>query len=80
MRRELWETLVELLVALTPDNDATTLRVTSMHLDLPVELRLRQGSDGLRLLADLPRWRWRAGMSEPLGRMQIVIHEEAMDG
>lgn len=74
MRRELWETMVELLEALqTPEASKQGLRINRVLLDLPIELQVLQAESGMQLFADLPRWRWVGGLDAPVGRMRIDI-------
>jgi hypothetical protein len=74
MRRELWETLVDTLAALhLHDAGEYGLRIQSATLDLPVEIAFAPTETGLKLLVDLPRWRWMDGMQPPPGRMHIHL-------
>jgi hypothetical protein len=71
-RRPLAETLVEVVDALAPP-PAGGLRVTSVGLELPLELQLRPGPQGPELLGELPRWRWRTVFDERPGRVRVTF-------
>jgi hypothetical protein len=73
-RRELWETLVELIEAIVPLADQMApLYVTGLTLDLPIDLSMKAGREGLVIYADLPRWRWSTVFDAPTGRMHLQI-------
>ncbi|HEY3063443.1 MAG TPA: hypothetical protein VGL99_31110 [Chloroflexota bacterium] len=74
MQRVLWQTLIELADAARPvGRAADQLRVTSLTLDLPIELAMARSSTGIEILADLPRWRWPTDFDPPLGRLRVVL-------
>lgn len=76
-RRELWETLVELIDAMTPlAGDAGPLHLTGMQLDMPFETTFRRIEGRLVIFADLPRWRWSSGFEPPFGRFRLVIRPD----
>lgn len=80
MRRALWETVTELIASISPGDDTGGLRVTSLSLNVPVEVLLRRAPDeaeGLELLGDLPRWRWTTAFDEQRGRLKLVCVEAA---
>ncbi len=73
-RQPLAEMLVDLIGAVSPDCKSG-LRVTSVLLDLPVEIRLLQSGDEFILLADLPRWRWATDFDEVRSRINLECRE-----
>lgn len=76
MRRTLSETLVDLAEAMLPQRDiAEWFRVTGISMSFPIEVALRRVDDGMDLLADAPRWRWRTPFDEEPGRMHITWEE-----
>jgi hypothetical protein len=78
MRRELWETIVDLLEAVASlQTRETGLHITSLMVDLPVEVLVRQTAVGFTLLADLPQSRWTEGLTAQPGRMQLHLSEVA---
>jgi hypothetical protein len=77
MRRTLAETLVDLVDAIRTPGEPAVLRVTSVTLDLPIQVSLRQTGTELEFLADVPRWRWITVFDEPLGRLQFYCEEGA---
>lgn len=75
-RRPLWETLVELLDAVTAEGGTPAgLRVTGLYLDVPLEVSLGRTGAGLELLGDLPRWRWTTEFDNRQGRLQVECRE-----
>ncbi|HJQ33696.1 MAG TPA: hypothetical protein VJ866_16050 [Pyrinomonadaceae bacterium] len=78
-RRALWETLVELIEAARPDEGAALpLRVTSLYLDVPLEVALHAAGDELELLGNLPRWRWTTAFDNRQARLQIDFRERGL--
>jgi len=76
MRRALWETVVDLVSGIHPMDDVEMLlRVTSLSLDVPIEVAVRQTAAGLEILADLPRWRWTTAFDDQRGRLKITCRE-----
>ena len=76
MRRALWETIAELTDATRSRlPDAGLVRVTGVALDLPIEIGLRRGAEGVEVLGDVPRWRWTSGFDESRGRLRLRIEE-----
>ncbi len=77
MRRTLSDTLIEMALALQPDDRARSwLCLASGSLDLPVEVRLCRSGGELELLADLPAWRWQDGFVERPGRLRVGWQQE----
>lgn len=74
MRRPLWETLAEVLGAVSSAEEAG-IRVTSLLLELPVELQLRRSPGSTELLACLPRWRWTTVFDPPSSRLRLHSEE-----
>ncbi len=83
MRPELWETVVDLVASVLPDDEAqNVVRVTSVSLDVPIEVMMRGGAknDGeIELLAHLPRWRWTTAFDGRRGRLKLLCHEVERD-
>lgn len=78
MRRPLWETLVDLAdAASVPGAGPERLRVTSLAMDLPIEVRLHRTAGEWELLADLPQWRWQTGLEELRSRLTLRWEEGA---
>jgi hypothetical protein len=77
MRRPLAETMIDLVSAADPVGEAERiLRITSLAIDVPIEVRLRRIAGELEFLADVPSWRWQTGMEEPHSRLKIRWEEE----
>lgn len=76
MKRALADMLVEVVSGLQPEGAAPLVRVTSVYLDLPVEVGLRSTAGTLELLAELPRWRWRTDFDGEAGRLKVRWAEE----
>ncbi len=76
MRRELWETITELVEGLAvPQEPASNLHVTGMTVDLPIELVVVQTRVGFRLLVDAPHYRWDVGLRPDPGRLRLNLQE-----
>lgn len=75
MRPELWETVVDLVGSAMPDDEAqNVVRVTSIWLDVPIEVTMRSGartSEEVKVLAHLPRWRWTTVFDDQRGRLKL---------
>ena len=72
MRRELWETLVDLMESMAvPEARVLGLRVTDVTLDLPVEIVLQPTEVGFKFLAGPPMWRQETGLQHQKGRMSV---------
>lgn len=77
MRRELWETISDLVGSVMPDDSAAELlRVSSVSLDVPIEVTFRRGEEGVLMLADLPRWRWTTAFDEKRGRLKLLCRQQ----
>lgn len=72
MRRALWETLVDVVNAMSvaPAADAG-IRVASFLMDLPMEITPPTERTG-EVLADVPGWRWVTDFDLPVSRLKIV--------
>jgi hypothetical protein len=72
------ELLVSLAGDLSPDVgsvvDGVRVHVTTMDLDLPMEVRIAEGG---RLLATLPRNRLATGFDLPAARMSLRLRSES---
>jgi len=72
MRPTLTESLVEILEGFVPLDPS--LRVTSLHLDIPLEVAVELDHDGaLLLLAGPPRWRWPTVFDSRPGRLDLHL-------
>ena len=72
MRPTLTESLVEILDGIVPPDPS--LRVTSLSLDLPLEVSLAWDEDGAPvLLAGPPRWRWPTVFDSRPGRLLLHL-------
>jgi hypothetical protein len=76
-RRELWETITELVDALTvPDGERIGLHVTDVDINLPVEVVLAPTEVGFKVYVDVPAWRQETGIQHQKGRLRIRLSEE----
>jgi hypothetical protein len=76
MQRPFWETLVEMAEAVAPTTAETGIRVTSLHLDVPIQVQIRQSHGGeLEFLADVPQWRWTTEFDLRPCRMRLTLTE-----
>jgi hypothetical protein len=73
-RKLLADMLVDMVMSVSPAG-GSGFRVTSVHLDLPVEVRLRQVGDQLEIFADLPRWRWSTDFDDRRSRLNFSCGE-----
>lgn len=74
MRRELWQTVTDLVDALpTEQASALGLRVSDVTVSLPVEVTLPRTAAGFRVLVDAPRHRGPVGWHEGVGRLRLVL-------
>lgn len=79
-RRELWETIVDVLTAVgAPPVVQRGLTVQSIEIDLPVEIVAQITPIGFRLLVDAPNWRWEDRFSLRSGRLQMVLLKDDYD-
>lgn len=77
MRRELWETLVELMESVVAiEADSSDLRITNAVINIPIEVRAKVTEVGFLLLADLPRWQIDTGFEERPGQLKINLYLE----
>ena len=87
MKRPLWQTLAEVAAAVSPDEGTDLVTVTSVWVDLPIQVSVawrdggsaRDGEDplaGIELLADLPAWRWTTPFDERIGRLQVSLQSQ----
>ena len=74
MRRQLWETLVEIAGgAVDEGGKLPGITLAELGLDLPLEVTLAPSEDGWVLLADAPAWRWQTEFDREPGRFAMVI-------
>ncbi len=75
-RRELWELIVDLITVMgTQDVTEYGLQIRDIDVDLPVEVQTIETQLGFRILVDLPRWRWEAGLRPHIGRIHVRLAE-----
>ena len=78
MRRPLADTLVDLVESMTPVRaGAAGVRVSSLAIDLPLEVLLTGPADDPVLLANHPRWRWVTEFDDFSGRLAAQIDLDA---
>ncbi len=75
MQRPFWQTLVEMAEAVAPTAAETGIRVTSLHLDVPIQVQMRQSHEELEFLADVPQWRWTTDFDLRPCRMRLTLTE-----
>ena len=76
MKRQLWETLCEIVDGLTPvTTDGVSIRVRAVHLDLPMEIEAVGSDERAIVRADLPRWRWPTDFDVEPGRLRVRLQE-----
>jgi hypothetical protein len=74
VKRQLWETLCEVVDGLMPvSTEGVDIRVTTIGLDLPMEIDVSDSGDGAIVQADLPRWRWPTDFDVEPGRLQVRL-------
>ncbi|WP_321923722.1 hypothetical protein [Burkholderia sp. BCC1998] len=59
---------------------AQGLRVRSMAMELPLDLRIAQGADGIELVGDLPQFLTRTAFDAEPARLAIVLEAVPVDG
>ena len=75
MRRELWETVVDIITAVEQSAGSGALHVTSLSLNVPVQVVVRHTPGGPLLFADVPGWRWRTVYDQQPGRLTLQCDE-----
>jgi hypothetical protein len=75
MQRAFWETLVDMAEAVAPTAGEAGIRVTSLELDVPIQVQLRQSHGEMEFLADVPRWRWTSDFDLRPCRMRVTLAE-----
>ena len=74
MKREFWQTVTELVEALqVPGSTRLGLKVTSMTIDLPVEMVIVQTEVGFQLLIDALHYRWDAGLRPQPAKLTMTV-------
>jgi hypothetical protein len=77
-RLPLAETLTDVLAGVLPAAaPGAPVRITSLVVDLPLEVMLARGDGAPELLANLPRWRWTTDFDARPGRLWASFHVEA---
>ena len=74
MLRPLWQTLVDVLEAVSPE-PASLVRVTRVSMDIPIAVEVRETYAGLVFLADVPEWRWPTDFDPKRGRLKLECRE-----
>jgi hypothetical protein len=75
MRRAFWEVLVDMAESVGPTASEAGIRITTLEIEAPLEIQLRQSGSEMQFLADVPRWRWRTDFDEKPCRMRVVMSE-----
>ena len=75
MRRQLSDTLLDIISSMPVLPAVAPGRVTRMDFDLPLEVEIRTGTDGVFFLADLPRWRWPTAFDPARSRIRFSVSE-----
>lgn len=74
MRRELWELITDLATAsATSEAMQAGVHVSSLEIDLPVEVQVQPTEVGFRLFVDVPRSLWTEGLREQPTRMKLNL-------
>ena len=55
--------------------DQSVVRVTSVELTLPVDVKLNRSDERLIFCADVPAWRWRTDWDPPFGQLRLTLEE-----
>ena len=72
MRRELWESLTDIVSAFTPDASIyQVLRIESADITLPIELVMPKTEVGFRFYADATRQRWVHGIRDQSSSLKV---------
>ena len=75
-RRPLGEVIVELSESLATEHVPPSLfRVTTLAVDVPIEVALERSGSDIVFVADAPRWRWRSVFDRTPGRMTLHLGE-----
>ncbi len=76
-RHLLAETLVDLAESFQAKKlTDQELIVTSLYVDVPIEVRLHRVDGLYELFADVPLWRWQSGFPEHMGQLKICWEKE----
>ena len=76
MKRELWDTLCEVVDGLAPVTaEGVSIRIRAVELDLPMEIDTVGTGDQAIVRADLPRWRWPTEFDVEPGRLRVRLQE-----
>jgi hypothetical protein len=71
--------LAESATAFADAADAAPVRVRSMSIDLPIDLRLAATADGPQVLGDVPLFRMRTAFDPDPARLQVEWHAIPLD-
>jgi hypothetical protein len=75
-RRHFGEVVTELATSLATDHVPPELfRITTLVVELPVEVALVRSGDDIAFVADVPRWRWRSDFDRSPSRLVMRIGE-----
>jgi hypothetical protein len=76
-RAPLWVLLADLVAALQPEAEAgDVVRVGEVELDMPLDLRIALGSEGVEIRATPPLWRLRTAFDPPPARLRVSLRPE----
>jgi len=76
MKRELWESIVDLVDSvIAADLAGTGLRIESAAFDMPLNVVLRPTEVGFKFMADAPEWRFESGLDNQPGRLRLRLEE-----
>ena len=77
MKRALADTLTDLVEGIChPAGAEAPLKVTSLRLDVPLEVTLALLDGDWQFYADLPSWRWQTGSEALRARLRIRWESE----
>lgn len=79
MRRELWESLSDILSAFIP-GEHHGMCIRGVDVRLPIELVMPKTEVGFRFLADAPRIRWHHGLTNQPCHIRIVARSAVLVG
>ncbi len=77
-RRPLGETLAEIAGSALGIGESALVKITSIDLDLPIDLRLGEDTAGPVLVGDLPLFRMRTAFDTEPARLTIRFEAQAL--
>lgn len=78
-RRPLGETLGEIAGSALGMNSGALVQITSIDLDLPLDLRLGEDADGPVLVGDVPLFRMRTDFDTEPSRLKIRFESQPLE-